>query len=292
MSTDSKNPSALARGAVNSGIQLIKKSEGFREFAYPDPASDLARAVRARKLKVRWGFQPARDIIAALPQDLQRLDGRPWTCGYGETKGVTPDTRWSEAEASSRLSRRYVEFETAVRRACTVDPGPNQLAAMTSLAYNIGLGWEGKTKPPGAKNGFRQSSVLKAHNRGDTLAASRAFGLWNKANGKVEPGLTARRAEEAALYLKDSAEEDVDLSPQQVDPESKMSESPINRAGVVAGGTAAVATVAETARTIADVKYSTQSLGDWLVPVLLIVVIALCGFMVWERVKQRKGGWA
>ena len=52
---------------MTSGIQLIKKSEGFREFAYPDPASDLARAVRARKLKVRWGFQPARDIIAALP---------------------------------------------------------------------------------------------------------------------------------------------------------------------------------------------------------------------------------
>ena len=277
---------------MTSGIQLIKKSEGFREFAYPDPASDLARAVRARKLKVRWGFQPARDIIAALPQDLQNLDGRPWTCGYGETKGVTPDTRWSEAEASSRLSRRYVEFETAVRRACTVDPGPNQLAAMTSLAYNIGLGWEGKTKPPGAKNGFRQSSVLRAHNRGDTLAASRAFGLWNKANGKVEPGLTARRAEEASIYLLDEAPETEDLSPQEVEPESRMSESPINRAGVVAGGTAAVATVAETARTIADVKYSTQSLGDWLVPVLLIAVIALCGFMVWERVKQRKGGWA
>ena len=179
---------------MTRGIQLVKKSEGFREFAYPDPASDLARAVRARKLKVRWGFQPARDIIAALPQDLQNLDGRPWTCGYGETKGVTLDTRWSEAEASSRLSRRYVEFETAVRRACTVDPGPNQLAAMTSLAYNIGLGWEGAVKPKGAKDGFRQSSVLKAHNRGDTLAASRAFGLWNTANGKVEPGLTARRA--------------------------------------------------------------------------------------------------
>ena len=275
-----------------SGIQLIKKSEGFREFAYPDPASDLARAARARKLKVRWGFQPARDIIAALPQDLQSLPGAPWTCGYGETKGVTPDTRWSEAEASSRLSRRYVEFETAVRRACTVDPGPNQLAAMTSLAYNIGLGWEGKTKPPGAKNGFRQSSVLKAHNRGDTLAASRAFGLWNKANGKVEPGLTSRRAEEASIYLLDEEPETEDLSPQAVEPESRMTESPINRAGVVAGGTAAVATVAETARTVADVKYSTQALGDWLVPVLLVVVVAMCGYMIWQRVNQRKQGWA
>jgi lysozyme len=163
---------------------------------------------------------------------------------------------------------------------------------MTSLAYNIGLGWEGKTKPPGAKNGFRQSSVLKAHNRGDTLAASRAFRLWNRANNKEEPGLTARRAEEAALYLMDEAPETEDLSPQAVEPESRMTESPINRAGVVAGGTAAVATVAETARTVADVKYSTQALGDWLVPVLLIVVVALCGYTIWQRVNQRKQGWA
>ena len=80
--------------------------------------------------------------------------------------------------------------------------------------------------------------------------------------------------------------------PQRIDPESSMVESPINRSAVVAGGTAAVATVAETARTVADVKYSTQALGDWLVPVLLIAVVALCGYVVWTRVKQRREGWA
>jgi lysozyme len=80
--------------------------------------------------------------------------------------------------------------------------------------------------------------------------------------------------------------------PQQVDPERPMAASTINRAGVVAGGTAAVATVAETARTVADVKYSAQALGDWLVPILLLAVVGLCGYIVWERVKQRKGGWA
>ena len=69
-------------------------------------------------------------------------------------------------------------------------------------------------------------------------------------------------------------------------------EQDAHRAGVVAGGTAAVATVAETARTVADVKYSTQALGDWLVPVLLIAVVALCGYIIWHRVNQRKQGWA
>lgn len=53
----------------------------------------------------------------------------------------------------------------------------------------------------------------------------------------------------------------------------------------------AVATVAETTRTIADVKYSTASLGDWLLPVALVLVVALCGYIVWNRYNQRKEGW-
>jgi len=76
-----------------------------------------------------------------------------------------------------------------------------------------------------------------------------------------------------------------------VDAESPMHASPINRAGVVAGGTAAVATVAETARTVAEVKYSVASLGDWMLPILLVLVVVLCGFVVWQRVNQRKEGW-
>jgi lysozyme len=80
--------------------------------------------------------------------------------------------------------------------------------------------------------------------------------------------------------------------PQEIDPERPMHASQINRAGVVAGGTAAVATVAETARTVADVKYSAMALGDWLVPVLLVAVVALCAYIVWERIKQRREGWA
>ena len=131
---------------------------------------------------------------------------------------------------------------------------------------------------------------------GVLLQPDGSFLLTSRPDGKVYAGLTKRRAEESALYL---TPEPDDVSapiapamPQRIDPESTMTESPINRAGVVAGGTAAVATVAETARTVADVKYSTQALGDWLVPVLLIVVVALCGFMVWQRIRQRREGWA
>ena len=175
----------------------------------------------------------------------------------------------------------------AVWQGCAREPNQNEFDAMVLLCFNIGPA------------GFRRSTVLKAHNRGDCQAAARAFGLWNKSGGKVYAGLTKRRAEESALYLtpmpddmSDPPEGAIEAMPQSVDAESPMHASPINRAGVVAGGTAAVATVAETARTVADVKYSASSLGDWLVPVLLLLVVVLCGYMVWQRVGQRKGGWA
>lgn len=281
-----------------AGEDLVISFEQYREFAYPDPASPLARATRGMKL--RWGFRPAREIIAELDPSVRDLHGNPWTCGIGRTRGVTIDTRMSRAQAMADMRAELEMIAEQVLDACTVTPNENELAAMVSLAYNIGMGWASPTKPKGAKDGFRQSSVLRAHNRGDKPAAGRAFGLWNKAGGVVMPGLERRRKAESTLYLTpvrsaliaavpDEAEEP-DM-PQSVDAERPVSQSTINRSAVVAGGTAAVATVAETARTVADVKYSADALGDWLVPILLIVVVALCGYIVWERVKQRRGGW-
>lgn len=271
------------------GIAAIQQFEAYRMYAYPDPASPLARATVGKP----WGMMPARSILRSLPLSAQTLSGRPWTCGYGATEGVTADTTMTREQANDALAAHLQQYEAAVRRACTLPPTQPQFDAMVSLCYNIGPA------------GFARSTVVKAHNRGDTQAAARAFALWNKARGQVLPGLTRRRALEAAMYLEPdpavaSATADAQPMPlhggapmpQEIDPERPMHASQINRAGVVAGGTAAVATVAETARTMADVKYSATALGDWLVPVLLLAVVVLCAYIVWERIKQRREGWA
>ena len=208
------------------------------------------------------------------------------TIGYGFTDGVKIGDRMTREEADARLVEELRPYEMAVWQGCTREPNQNEFDAMTLLCFNIGPA------------GFKRSTVLKAHNRSDCQAAARAFGLWNKSGGKVYAGLTKRRAEESALYLtpmpddmSDPPEGAIEAMPQTVDAESPMHASPINRAGVVAGGTAAVATVAETARTVAEVKYSVSSLGDWMLPILLVLVVVLCGFVVWQRVNQRKEGW-
>ena len=273
----------------DAGIKLAKEFEDFREFAYPDPASELYRETVGMKLG--WGRRPAREILAGLPAEYQALQAKPWTVGFGFTRNVDMDTRMSRYAASTRLIDELEEFASAVAGLCSVVPNENQLAAMTDLAYNVGV------------SAFKRSTVLRAHNGGDFTAAARAFSLWNKAGGKVLAGLERRRKAEAVLYLTPvQVEAPVNAvgvmehpepeMPQTVDAERPLTSSRIGQASTIAGGTAALATVAETARTVTEIRQSALGLGDWLLPILLLLVVGLCGYIVWQRILQRRGGWA
>jgi lysozyme len=214
-----------------------------------------------------------------------------WTCGFGETEGITPETQWTQAEADERFCLALGKYSGAVQALCTQAPGPNQLGAMTSLAYNIGLG------------GFRASSVLRAHNRGDWQGAARAFALWNKAtiDGTLQVlrGLTARRAAEAALYLTPEADDAREPMPQIVQAESTVAASPIIKGGATTVGAGVVAALAEArdalgplgAGLTAAKDFASTVLGippSWVLPAVLIGA----GIVVvrW-RLKQRVDGW-
>ena len=211
-----------------------------------------------------------------------------WTIGYGFTEGVREGDTLTRVQADSLLTHALMRYENAVERACIVTPTQTQFDAMVSLAWNIGIA------------GFEKSTVLACHNRNDFPAAARAFGLWNKAGGKVWPGLVRRRAAEAAWYLQPAPYDVSDAEtgpahemPQAVDPERPMSQSTINRGSVVAGGTAALATVSETARIASDTRYSLQSLlGEWALPVLMGLTLVACGYILWQRYAQRHDGVA
>lgn len=120
-----------------------------------------------------------------------------WTIGYGLTtaaglmtvrKGLTI----TQDEADDLLSRSLVKYEAAVSKALKRSPNQNQFDAMTSICFNIG---------PGA---FAGSSIVRNFNAGNLLAAANSFTLWNKAGGKVLPGLVMRRDAERTLFLKPS----------------------------------------------------------------------------------------
>jgi lysozyme len=156
---------------------------------------------------------------------------------------------------------------------------------MVSLAYNVGVA------------AFARSTVLKAHNSGDFEAASRAFGLWNKArvNGALTElkGLTRRRAAESSLYLRDESQ---DRMPQAVEGESNLSKSPIQQSGVVTAatgvGTVMAAMVDGFGEQVKRVGEIATSVGVQPVLVIGFTLAIAGGTAIYYRMRQRKGGWA
>lgn len=275
---------------INADTQRkLKSVELFVGHAYPDPASPLAVALQKRRL-----WQAVLRDPNAIPADLDHLDGKPWTIGYGETYGVKRGDRMTEEQADQRLMVRVAgfayELDTLLSR--SIDTNENQYGAMVMLIYNIGHA------------NFKSSTVLRAHNRGDFAAASRAFSLFNKAKGKVMDGLTKRRAIEAALYLKPvpglalaslDVTEDADPeppAPSQVDPESSLVRSPIMLGAGATGVTTALGIASDVSRTVGDVKYSLGDLWPYALAALALVGIGGAIVVGYQRWKQRKDGWA
>jgi lysozyme len=115
-----------------------------------------------------------------------------WTVCYGDTRGVTPGKRQTDAECADRLYRQIADHAAPVV-ACVPQLGAKdreaQLAASVSLAYNIGTG------------AFCKSTAARRFRAGDWRGGCDAFRLWNKAGSRVVQGLVNRRREERALCL-------------------------------------------------------------------------------------------
>lgn len=215
-----------------------------------------------------------------------------WTCGWGETADVTPTTAWAQDWADRRFCESLTLRTEQVKAMCTEHPSTDQLGALVSLSYNIGC------------KGLAGSTVLKAHNRGDFEAAARAFSLWNKArvNGtlRVLNGLTARRAAEAALYLRPDADEPKQAMPQAVAPESSLAASPIAQSGAATAGAGVLALLSQTGDQVQAVSgtattvksFAADTLGIPAPFVLPGALVLLGAVVVWQRLKQRACGWA
>lgn len=120
--------------------------------------------------------EPYRDPIGIL------------TVCYGET--AVEMRRYTDAECRAMLEERTAEFAEGVRRrnpALTLFP--QQWAAHTSFAYNVGLARYGS------------SSVARLFAQGRHADACRFMRRYVYAGGRVFRGLVNRRAQESALCL-------------------------------------------------------------------------------------------
>lgn len=135
-------------------LELIKKYEGFSSQAYKCPAG-------------------------------------VWTVGWGHTgRDINKDTILTREEAELMLKKDVANLQEQILFLLDDKPSMNELDALTSLVYNIGLG------------AFKKSRLLKRINlkeNGELIA--KEWIEFNKVNGKVVKGLIRRRAEEICLYF-------------------------------------------------------------------------------------------
>lgn len=140
-----------------AGLALIKGFEGFRS-------------------------KPYRDAVGV------------WTIGYGETRGVGPNSApISEATAAKQLERRINEDYAPPIRKLGLPLNQHQFDALCSFVYNLGPGY--------LASGHSLGDALRA---GHMRAAADSILLYDKAGQPPRPlaGLTRRRREERALFLK------------------------------------------------------------------------------------------
>lgn len=111
-----------------------------------------------------------------------------WTVGYGHTHGVSEGLHITSAEADKLLLQDVAPIEDFLHT-LRINFRQGQFDALASFIFNVGL------------SAFRQSTLLrKIMTDASDEAITAEFLRWNKAGGKVLPGLNARRKQEAALW--------------------------------------------------------------------------------------------
>ncbi len=116
-----------------------------------------------------------------------------FTIGYGSTgPDITPGLTWTKEQAESRMKSDVEKFVLGTIESCPIlgtTGYENALCAVADFAYNVGLG------------NLKSSTLKRVINAGDFEEAAKQLMRWNKAAGRVLPGLTRRRAAEASILL-------------------------------------------------------------------------------------------
>jgi lysozyme len=138
-----------------------------------------------------------------LIKEFEGFSDRPYNCsagvatiGFGNTfypngvKVKLSDPRITKEYADEIFKVVADKFSSDVLKSIKSKITTNQLNALTSFAYNVGLA------------NFKKSTLLRLVNinPNDAMIA-KEFLKWNKAGGKVLNGLTRRRIAESALYF-------------------------------------------------------------------------------------------
>jgi lysozyme len=106
------------------------------------------------------------------------------TIGFGTTHGVKMGDTIDPVKALQRKISDINKFEGALKQCVTVPLHQREYDSYLSLAYNIG------------PTAFCNSTLVRLLNEGQYSEACKQILRWDRAGGRVVPGLTNRRQAE------------------------------------------------------------------------------------------------
>lgn len=114
-----------------------------------------------------------------------------WTIGYGHYgPDVKENQKITQKQAEDLLKKDLEKFVHGVITLLHTEINQNQLDALVSFAYNLGVGT------------LKKSTLLELINKKDFKNAANEFGKFVNSNGHPLPGLVKRRNEEKELFVK------------------------------------------------------------------------------------------
>jgi lysozyme len=166
------------------------------------PTPDLSGANSASS------YKPSQDALNLIKQyEGLRLTAYQdsagvWTIGYGSTRingaPVRPGQTITQAQADAALMDHLnKQVAPSVNSSVKAPITQSMYDALCCFTYNLGGG------------ALAKSSLAADLNSPNYDTAANDFLMYNKAGGKVLPGLTKRRAAEQALFLKDGTPDPV-----------------------------------------------------------------------------------
>ena len=213
------------------GLALLKRFEGWRASAYPDPGTG----------------------------------GAPWTIGYGHTSmagppKVTPGMTITKAEGEKILKRDLKKYEDAVKRWVRVPLSQEQFDALTSFVYNVGEGNFKKSSVLKRVNQGRFDDVPARLMLWNKAGGRVLKGLTRRRSAEGELFASGERTGlREGTYAA------------QVMPDAPRGKSPMQSTTNLAAGASAIAGVTAAGREIVDNTSSMLQAAPWIVMCVVIV---------------------
>lgn len=131
--------------------------------------------------------------------DVESCQRDPYVCpagvltdGIGNTHGVKPGVRKSDAQIAADWEKNIIQAESCVNKYANGNKlNQGQFDAVTSITFNVGC------------SAMQKSTIYRMLREGKYTAACNQFPRWTYGGGKQLPGLVIRREKEKTLCLSD-----------------------------------------------------------------------------------------